>query len=121
MLEQVKQALQFGRKQIEKSGWCQAVLCNEKGEIDAKNAVYNGIQSLKIEVIQKQFREIYHSAREYLLRDVDCSKFPKGYDDLVLYNDTHGRTKEEILSQFDKAIVSVEKDLKPTYTYFEWL
>jgi hypothetical protein len=119
ILEQVRQALQFGKQQIEKYGWCQGTLHNGKGEICAKNALYNGIHSLNIEVIHKEHWEIYYAARKYLLRDVDVSKLPEGYDYVVLWNDTKGRTKEEVLAQFDHAIALTTKDLRPSY--FAWL
>lgn len=94
---------QDAKQEIEK-GWCQGTLEDQRGRVCALGARSRIVKRKwgRFESLPLEKRNDFAEEAEYTLK-ILCDALPMGGMSIPIYNDTPGRTKQEILDLFDRA------------------
>lgn len=97
-----KEILVKAKGLIEKHGWTQDKYHAPTGEFCSLGAIRYAIWDC---LDRSSTDDVYYKAKTAFLRATDS-----GYSSDVAFNDAEGRTKDEVLAVFDKAIAACDDD-----------
>jgi hypothetical protein len=99
-----KRVLVKAEKLLRTKGWCQGVARDQKGRFCSIGAINEGTEN--------DYKAItpVMNARVYVEKVIQQSRFRNQH--IIAWNDTRGRTKQQVLKVFRAAIKLAEKDAR---------